>query len=407
MTPHSTNLQTTPQNVNPQFIESIHAGLQYWQQKTREMEPGQIQWLDRRRRNLFQAVLFGLQTRKTWQATITVLLQSFNFVEWGGYGQEWIPILEQALASAPEKVSVLYGRLQNRLGQLYRLSQKYPESMAQHEQALLLAQKLADKALEIAAYSALCELYLALNKINKAEENGNLALNIAQKTGGSERSQAFLYQNMGHIAQYLGNWEQAVARQQQAVCLWREQADQVYLARSLNDLGNSYINVGDFPAAQHAFEEASTILQGTINESDKAKVYLNLGVLFYRQEKWVAAKETFLQINPTLLRERNNQPLLATLHNNLGNVCLKLSQWEESTAHLKEAIKLFRTLNDRLNLANSLGTLGEVLKRIGNLSEAAACYQEALQLLEKFSDNLWANQLYQDFADVLHQIQAE
>lgn len=398
----------TTQRVNPQFIESIQAGLKYWQRKTQEIETNQAHWLDRRRRNLFQAVIFGIQTEETWEATVEVLLQSFNFVEWGGYWQEWIPIIEQALASAPEKTSSINGRLHNRLGQLYKLSKKHPVAIEQHEQALLLAEKLNDKSLSIVAHASLCEVYLELNMIPKAKEYAQTGLSIALKTADTERLQAFLHKDLGAVAQYSGDWEQAVRHQKQAIQLWRKQNNLVYLARSLIDLGISYTNSDNFLAAQQVYEEAGAILNKTINESDKALVYLNLGVLFYRQEKWTAARDAFLRINPTALRERNNQTILAKLHNNLGNVYLKLAQLELSIRHLTKAIKLCRTLNDPLGLANSLGTLGEVLWANRQLPEAMACYQEALQLLAPLKkDGHWPEKLYLDFSAARQQIQKE
>ena len=86
---------------NPQFMQSLVASLHYWQKKTKVLGPDKVQWLDSRRRNLFQAVQFGLSQPETWEATVQVLLQSFNFAEWRGYWQEWILVMQEALANAP------------------------------------------------------------------------------------------------------------------------------------------------------------------------------------------------------------------------------------------------------------------------------------------------------------------
>ncbi len=389
----------TSQSINPQFIQSIHNGLKYWQKKTSEIESNQVQWLNRQRRNLFQAVSFGIQTEETWEATVTVLLQSFDFVEWGGYWQAWIPILEQALASAPDTTSAINGRLHNRLGQLYRMSQQHASATAQHEKALHIAVALADKDLEVTGLVALCEVHLDLKKSDKAEAYGKRALAIIQDTQENGRLAAFLYKNLGAAAYLAGNWELAAERQKQAIRLWRSQNNLVYTARSLNDLGNTYIGAQDFPAAQLAFEEAGAILQETINESDKAMIYLNLGVLHYRQKKWLAAEESFLQINATALRERQEMSMLGLLHNNLGNVYLETSRWEKAAKNLELAANLFRKTKDYLNLANCLGTLARVYAAIDEKNEAAFCYKEAIDLLQTFPDNRWAQDILADFSE--------
>ena len=390
-------MPNSPTKTNPQFIQSIHAGLRYWQQKTQELGPDQVRWLDKRRRNLFQAVLFGLQTKETWEDTATVLLQTFDYVEWGGYGQEWIPVLEQALAYSPDSESFLYGRLQNRLGQLYRLGHRYDEATKLHQKALQLAQQLAHKELEMVAYAGLSEVSLAQRAIAQTEEFAQQALAIAQTVDGMERMQAFMLKVLGDAASYVGNWTKAIHYYQNSINLWRVLNNVVYLGRTLCQLGIVYINSGNFVAAEQALEQASEVFRPTLNESDKINIYMNLGVMFYRQEKWEEAANAFLQINPTILRERQELYLLASLHNNLGNVYAKLMSWEKSIENLQIAIKMFRTTKSELQLANSLGTLAGVYVSVGKQTEAVSYYEKAITLLKNYQESAWGQKLLAEF----------
>lgn len=380
---------TPTKQPSPQFIQSIQAGLRYWQQKTREIGTDQAKWLDKRRQNLYQAVLFGLQTAETWEDTATVLMQAFNYVEWGGYTHEWIPVLEQALANAPDEDSVWYGRIQNSLGQLYRLVGRPSDAVAQHEKALRQAQKLKDKKLEMRAYMALSEAYLAQRAIPQAKEYGLMGLELASDLPGVEALEASALKTMGTIAGFLGNWAEAIDYQKRSAQLWRVQNNIVYVARALNDIGITYTRSGDFAAAQAAYEEAAAILQPTLNEVDKARIYLNLGVLHYQQKQWPEAAAAFLQINNTALRERQETHFLAMLHNNLGNVYLKMEEWELALANLKIAVGTFRKMNDKLELANSLGTMAEVYVKMLEKEQVVLCYEEAIMLLQQFPESHW------------------
>lgn len=397
------NISATPsKRPSPQFIQSIQAGLRYWQQKTREMGTDQVHWLDKRRQNLYQAVLFGLKTAETWEDTATVLLQTFNFVEWGGYSYEWIPVLEQALAYAPDDDSVWYGRLQNSLGQLYRLAGHPDQAVAQHEKALQQAQKLKDKELEMRAYMALSEAYLAQRAVPQAKEYGLLGLELAKVLPGVESQEATALKTMGSIASFLGNWAEAIEYQQRSAQLWRVQNNPVYVARTLNDIGITYTRSGDFALAQAAYEEAAAILQPTLNEVDKARIYLNLGVLHYQQKQWPEAAAAFLQINNTALRERQETHFLAKLHNNLGNVYLKMAEWEPALENLKIAADTFRKMNDKLELANSLGTMAEVYVKMLEKEQVVLCYEEAITLLKQFPESHWGQNLLATYSADYH-----
>ena len=46
--------------TDPNFIQSIRAGLRYWQTKTESMQAGQAMWLDGQRFNRNEAVGQGL-----------------------------------------------------------------------------------------------------------------------------------------------------------------------------------------------------------------------------------------------------------------------------------------------------------------------------------------------------------
>lgn len=388
---------TSSKKPSPQFIQSIQAGLRYWQQKTREMGTDQVHWLDKRRQNLYQAVLFGLQTAETWEDTAAVLLQTFNFVEWGGYSYEWIPVLEQAMTFAPDEETYLAGRLRNSLGQLYRLAGRYDDALVQHEKALQQAQTSKDKELEMRSYMALSETYLAQREIAQARRYGLLSLELAKSLPGLQFLEAYALKTMGGIANFMGNWSEAVEYQQRSAHLWRGQNNVVYWARALNDIGVTYIRSGDFAAAQTAYEEAAQILQPTLNEVDKARVYLNLGVLHYQQKQWSEAEAAFLQINGTALRERQENHFLAQLHNNLGNVYLKMEQWEPALENLKIAAAAFRKMNDKLELANSVGTMGAIYVAMQEKQQAILSYEEAITLLNQFPESHWGQKLLATF----------
>ncbi len=397
MTIAAANSPEASAKTNPQFIESIQAGLRYWQQKTETLGPEQVRWLDQRRKNLHQAVLFGLNQPETWEDTAQLLLQTFDFSEWRGYWSEWIPVLEQALANAPERETVLCGRLQNRLGQLYRLDNRLAEAEEQHKAALKLAQQLENDELRLISYTCLAEFYFRQGNVDQTRVYGQLALDIVQAVPDLERMRGFTHKILGHIEEYVGNWSEAINHLQKAVQIWRTLENDNYLARCLNDLGNVFSKKEEFTLAQQAYEEAGAVLEPTNNVLDKARVSQNLGVLYYRQEKWAEAEAAFLKIDPIALKEQKELNLLALFHNNLGNVYVKSAQFSRAIENLELAADMFRSIDDRLNLGNSLGTLATAYMEFGKHDAAKRCFREAIALLGEFPKSDFARRVKEKY----------
>lgn len=205
----------------------------------------------------------------------------------------------------------------------------------------------------------------------------------------------------------MGNWPAAIDHFQQAIQTWRKLNNHVYLARTWSDLGYVYAHTGEFTLAQQAYEEAGSILSLTNNVKDKAWVSLNLGVLFYRQEKWVRAEAAFLEIDPVALREQNELDLLGKFYNNLGNVYLEMKQWGSAADHLNLAISLFRERENQLDLGNSLGTLASVYAQDGQQEVALPLYAEAIQLLQQFPESQWAQKLLREFGAAYERLRAD
>lgn len=401
------NSQDAPNKPNPQFIQSIQAGLRYWQQKTATLGPEQVHWLDQRRKNLHQAILFGLNQPETWEDTAQLLLQAFDFSEWRGYWSEWVPVFEQALANAPEKESVVYGRLQNRLGQLYHLDNRLSEAEEQHQATLTLAQRLGHDELLFITYQCFAELYQRQKDVNRTREHVELALALTQTQPALEAKAGFTHRILGHLEEYLGNWAEAIQQNQKAVELWRKHNNHIYLARTLNDLGNVYQKDKQYGRAQKAYKEAADILKMTLSFKDMARVYTNLAVLFYRQEKWQDAEKSLLQISPTDLKANHDTELFANWYNNLGNVYLKMAEWEKAEAQIAVAMQVWRDIDDKLNLANSVGTLGKVYGQTEQIERSLSCYEEAISLLREFPESEWGQKLLKEFTAEYEAVRAK
>ncbi|NKQ36203.1 MAG: tetratricopeptide repeat protein [Chloroflexi bacterium] len=387
--------------ADPDFINSLQASLAFWQKETGDLTPEQLARLDERKRNLFRAVKMGLLWEETWQDTAVVAWQSFDFVEWRGLWQEWIPVLEKAIGDAPPEEAGLKARLLNRLGQLYAKQRYLAAAQAAHEEASALAAAADDPEAMISAYLSMAELLKNQHQYDKAELMARQSLLEIERLDDNTRQLAFAYSILGNIARLRGDLIAAEKNLRRAVQQRRLLREPVYLSRTLNDLGIVLTNAGRYDEAAKIYKEATAVLAYVNDESDKSLVLLNLGVLYYRQGKWAEAEMAFRRIDTLALAHAGEIKSQALTLNNLGNVLLKNGKADEAIECLREAISLWREMRDEINLANSLGTVAELLAVHKDQTEAVTYYEEAIAILQHYPNNTWACKLLEGFTDAL------
>lgn len=381
----------------PRFTQIIHDALAHWQSRTAALDDDLIQALDADRENLFRLVEFGLGLAETQRETAVVIRQSFHFIERRGYWREWTPFLEKAIAGCTDEHAPLKLRLLNQLGQFHRFMRQLAPALAAHKEAETLARRLENKQMLAESHCYLSGLYLRQREYDKAETYGVSALDKFTEAGASEWWLAVTLSTLGELARSRGNLSLAEERLSQAVSYWRSLDDPVRIARALNDLAIVFLKAEQLGQAQRCYGEAAALLEPTNNELDKVMVQINLGVLYFKQERWTKAETAFRQADSTYLRWSPHIFYKALVANNLGNVLLKQERLGEAVSYLKNAITLWQQAEDDLERANTIGTLAEALVAQKKQSDALPLYEEAIDLLAKHPDDAWAKELREKF----------
>lgn len=403
-------MNTTPDSrygrVPPQFVAQIARTLAIWQERTQEMDERAIREVDDQRQNLHRAVEFGLKLPETWPATAVVVLQAFPLIERRGYWLEWITVIEKVLAYCPRPDEERWPRfkLLNRLGQLHRLNRQIPQAIACHEAAGAIADELDDDLARAQVDYNLGEAFLQSRDFERAECHALNALTRFERLPGNERWLASVWNTLGVSAQQRGDLHAAGQNLRRAVAVARELDDPLYLSRFLNNLATALQAAGKFDEAAECLREATTNLAPTAYELDKISFQINLGYLYYRQERWAEAEQAFLQADSDYLRSSGDTNMQAVLANNLGNVALERGKMTAAAAYLNKAISLWGQTNQQLQLANSLGTLAEVWARQNEATpnreqaqEAIHLFDQAIALAGLYPEDTWAKQLLAKF----------
>ena len=388
---------TKPPSPSAQFIRSIKGAIAYWRKRTQEMDDNTIRRLDAERQNIFQAVQFGLVPPQTWRDAAMVVLQTFDLIEQRGYWQEWIPVMEMAITHCADDQLHLKVKLLNQLGQFYRFLWQLVPALAAHKEAETIAQQLRDEQMLAESHCSLSELYLRQRQYDKAEQYGQSALTQFTNVDVEEKWLAATLNTLGELARFRGDLLLAEKRLSQAAAHWRSLNKPVRIARTLNDLAVTFLAAGKFEQAHQCYIEVVTLLEPTTNELDKVMVQINLGVLYFRQEKWIEAEAVFRKADSACIQQSPNIYYQALIANNLGNVLLKQNRLEEAALYLHNAAAFWRQTGDNLELANTLGTLAETTIAQKRVLDAIPLYEEAIEILSDIPDDARAENLQKSF----------
>lgn len=389
-----------------QFTHSVAANISYWQQRTHNLTDDTLPALDQERQNLYRAAKFGLHLPATWQGTAELILQAYVFIERRGYWGEWIPMLEQLLASCPEHDLVVRGRILDHLGIFYRHNRQLEQACFAHEAELEIGLSLDDKWREAHACINLGAVCREMRRFDEALAYILDAEKAFKAINAPLIKHAFVMLELGQLVKAQGEWEDAEQYLSYSVSLWREVGDPVYLANSLRLLGQILVTQDKFDSALAVYDEALDTLLGTENYLEKTRVLIDLGSLHWKQRHFVKAEQFFLKANSPLLRQSGNLVDQALVLNNLGMVYLAQGKLREAACSFQRSIALWKNCDDPIQLANSLGGLAEVEVAQGDVTSAQQLYEEALTFLAAYPQDAWGQKLQKDFTASVHDLVA-
>lgn len=144
--------------------------------------------------------------------------------------------------------------------------------------------------------------------------------------------------NLGAIAQQVGDYATAKKLYDRAVKIYRDIEDRYGQALTLTNLGIVADIQGDTPEAIRLYQAGLELRREIGERLGMAYSFNNLGHVAYAQGDYVKAQRLFQQ-GLDLRLERGERRLLATSHLSLGLVAIELGQYAEAEEQLQAALR--------------------------------------------------------------------
>jgi tetratricopeptide (TPR) repeat protein len=168
--------------------------------------------------------------------------------------------------------------------------------------------------------------------------------------------------------------------------------------RLINCIANAFNEMGDYENAIFTYQAMiERIGEDESRQSALARVYNNLGVVYWKLERFAEAEDHLRRAVD--LEERYGSPYaVAMLMANLAQVLKHQDKNEEALEVMRQAVALAGQLQDQMLKTELLPVLANHLMRNRLYEEADVAYGKSLELLEAIQDELGLAQAKHDYA---------
>ena len=208
-----------------------------------------------------------------------------------------------------------------------------------------------------------------------------------QVIAGSQREQV-CYRNslsyLGSCYRSLGQYEKAIAFNQQCLDISKEMEDWQGVAISLGNLGFCYKSLGKYDKAIAYHQQYHDISEEIGDRRGVAISLGNMGSCYYslgQYEKAIAYHQQSLEIS----EEIGYRQGVASSLGNLGNCYKSLGQYEKAIFYHQKCHDISEAMDDRKGVAISLGNLGNCYYDLVQYEKAIDLYQQYHDISKKIS----------------------
>ena len=164
--------------------------------------------------------------------------------------------------------------------------------------------------------------------LRKANELAEFALTLADRLGDKE-SHAYALRARANALWYVGENRQAADLHAKAVQLFEEARQPIEAARTLSSSIQPLILLGEYDRALAAANRARDIYASAGDLARLARLEINVGNIFHRQDRFQEALDRYERAYEQLLPDGDTEGVLAALHN-IAMCLISLNDFEKA-----------------------------------------------------------------------------
>lgn len=251
---------------------------------------------------------------------------------------------------------------------MYFQTGDYQKSIETSDKGILFAQKKNDSLAQAPLLSQKAQAQDELNLTSDAEQNIKQSIFLLEKALGDLNALATSYSIYAHLLNKKGNPQHAVKLYRKAYELNKSQQFWIQCSRNMLDLGYVYDkDLNDPVNAIKCYDQGIKIMEPVNDPYQLVGLYINKGVVYWRQKKYGEALQLYqralntlpvrftdksLKANPSseMLKLVSNDYFVSTLLSNKGETLLAQYKIENKKEQLEAALATFQTADQSIDM---------------------------------------------------------
>ncbi len=253
------------------------------------------------------------------------------------------------------------------------------------------AQQLTDKLKEAESTKSLGKCFFVKSNYPKAMKEYEYALKLLTDKV-SEKSlkrkqevQAAILGNIGNVYLNQGDYAKALDYYFKALKIFEEIGNKNGQAANLGNIGIVYNDQGDYAKALDYYFKALKINEEIGNKNGQAANLGNIGIVYLNQGDYAKALDYYfkaLKINEEIGNKQNQAANLG----NIGMVYYYQGNYAKVLDYYFKALKINEEIGNKKGQSNNLGNIGIVYYNQGNYVKALDYYFKALKINEEIGN---------------------
>lgn len=226
-------------------------------------------------------------------------------------------------------------------------------------------------------------------EIKYANEARLLLENLGPQSGDEkaevQKVQADSYSNLGDAYLNRGDYDVALNNFKRALVIHESLNDQKSAARDYNSIGYAYEKKGNFYEALKILKKAIKIEEDNLDKEALAIGYNNLGLAYWNQSEFANALEYFFKALK-LFEEIGKPDRIAKCYNNIGNISVSQGNYQAALKYYFLSLKTAEKLQNKTDLGYIYNNIGMVYVQEKKIAPAVQFFQKSLRICEEIGD---------------------
>lgn len=277
----------------------------------------------------------------------------------------------------------------NQIERLLAQAEAIEEDQPQQAEALIqqvfvLLETQPDLVAEERAYSIMGWIHAQLGRYDAAKQAFEKQVSIAKELGPETHSAAL--SNLASVPFYLGNYQEALLKFQEAVTTLEASGRQLETAHIYNNIGLCYRRIGAPDNALTYYFRALEIYEALDSKENVAGVLHNIAVLQQTQGDTQKAIETFRRVLALKAELGVSQFSVAQTYNQLGETLVATEAYDEGRNYLQKALEIRQKIQDQSGLATTHHSIADLYLRQGLLDQAQTEFEKSIAIREQIGE---------------------